>query len=94
MIMVVYRGPIVSGYLEAADVLHNDIAANIKPELSGWLRMKFLQLRLDHFQLGVICLIGNCTLMAAYLAIQVEYIFILLPFNIESAVAMSNYLIE
>ncbi|KAJ7953281.1 WAT1-related protein [Quillaja saponaria] len=68
--MVLYRGPTLIGYTEMDFVTQNEISARGQPEPSGWLIGSFLDLGLDHFHLGVLCLIGNCMCMAAFLAIQ------------------------
>ncbi|KAG6684254.1 hypothetical protein I3842_12G052900 [Carya illinoinensis] len=45
-------------------------SARGQPEPSGWFMSSFMELGIDHFHLGVLCLIGNCMCMAAFLAIQ------------------------
>ncbi|KHN28315.1 Conserved oligomeric Golgi complex subunit 6 [Glycine soja] len=46
------------------------MGAKGQPEPSGWLIGGLQNLWFDHFHLGVLCLIGNCICMAAFLAIQ------------------------
>ncbi|AES95421.1 putative EamA domain-containing protein [Medicago truncatula] len=70
VLMVLFRGPIVIGYSEIDHVARNEISARGQPEPSGWFVGGLLDLGLDHFHLGVLCLIGNCMCMAAFLAIQ------------------------
>ncbi|TKY58429.1 WAT1-related protein [Spatholobus suberectus] len=70
VLMVLYRGPALIGYSEMDFVSLNEISAKGQPEPSGWLIGGLLDLGLDHFHLGVLCLIGNCMCMAAFLAIQ------------------------
>lgn len=70
VLMVVFKGPAVVGYKESEMVMHNEISAKGQPEPVGWFVAKFLEFGFDHFHLGVLCLIGNCMCMAAYLAIQ------------------------
>ncbi|KAL8152434.1 hypothetical protein V2J09_010194 [Rumex salicifolius] len=67
--MAVYKGPIIVGNQELDFVLH-DISAKAQPEPAGWLVAKFLEYGLEHWHIGVLCLIGNCISMATYLAIQ------------------------
>lgn len=71
IIMVLYRGPVIIGYKEADIVAHNEISAKGQPEPVGWLMSNFQDFGLDSFHIGVLCLIGNCMCMAAFLAIQV-----------------------
>ncbi|KAK7360427.1 hypothetical protein VNO77_02420 [Canavalia gladiata] len=70
VLMVLYRGPALIGYSELDFVSHSEISAKGQPEPSGWLIGGLLDLGLDHFHLGVLCFIGNCMCMAAFLAIQ------------------------
>uniref|UniRef100_A0A0R0LHX4 WAT1-related protein n=1 Tax=Glycine max TaxID=3847 RepID=A0A0R0LHX4_SOYBN len=58
------------GYAEFNHVTQNEISAKGQPEPSGWLIGGLQNLWFDHFHLGVLCLIGNCICMAAFLAIQ------------------------
>uniref|UniRef100_A0A2P2KB55 WAT1-related protein n=1 Tax=Rhizophora mucronata TaxID=61149 RepID=A0A2P2KB55_RHIMU len=69
MLMVLYRGPAVFGYYEA-DFASNEISARGQPEPGGWFLSWFLDFGLESWHLGVLCLIGNCMCMAAFLAIQ------------------------
>jgi hypothetical protein len=80
ILMVLFRGPIVIGYSEIDHVARNEISARGQPEPSGWFVGGLLDLGFDHFHLGVLCLIGNCMCMAAFLAIQV-CIFLLYLLN-------------
>ncbi|KAH1224202.1 WAT1-related protein [Glycine max] len=68
--MVLYRGPALIGYAELGHVTQNEISARGQPEPSGWLIGGLQNLGFDNFHLGVLCLIGNCICMAAFLAIQ------------------------
>ncbi|KAK2990387.1 hypothetical protein RJ640_024586 [Escallonia rubra] len=70
ILMVMFRGPAVFGSMESEYALHSEISARGQPEPAGWLISTFLDFGLDHWHLGVLCLIGNCMCMAAYLAIQ------------------------
>ncbi|XP_016201321.1 WAT1-related protein At4g19185 [Arachis ipaensis] len=64
LLMVFYRGPVVIGNEEI--VMKN--ASQTEP--SGWLIDGLQHIGFDQFSLGVMCLIGNCMCMGAYLAIQ------------------------
>ncbi|KAK8496861.1 hypothetical protein V6N13_122670 [Hibiscus sabdariffa] len=68
-LMVLFRGPALIGQKDA-DFGHYDISARGQPEPSGWLVSIFLDFGLEYWHIGVLCLIGNCMCMAAFLAIQ------------------------
>ncbi|KAH7553357.1 hypothetical protein JRO89_XS12G0001800 [Xanthoceras sorbifolium] len=70
ILMVLFRGPALLGYINQDFVAHGEIIARGQPEPAGWLMSIFVELGLDHWHLGVLCLIGNCMCMAAFLAIQ------------------------
>ncbi|XP_050234956.1 WAT1-related protein At3g45870 isoform X2 [Mercurialis annua] len=69
ILMVLFRGPAFFGYSEE-DFATNEISAKGQPEPSGWFLSSLLNMGLDGWHLGVLCLIGNCMCMAAFLAIQ------------------------
>ena len=69
--MVFYRGKVLFGTMEQ-DSAAIEIIARGQPEPAGWLLSSLLEVGLDNFHIGVLCLIGNCICMAAYLAIQVH----------------------
>ncbi|GMJ12560.1 Usually multiple acids move in and out Transporters 2 [Hibiscus trionum] len=69
ILMVLFRGPALIGQKDA-DFAHYDISARGQPEPSGWLVSSFLEFGLEYWHIGVLCLIGNCMCMAAFLAIQ------------------------
>ncbi|XP_057965160.1 WAT1-related protein At4g19185-like isoform X3 [Malania oleifera] len=69
VLMVLFRGPALIGSKES-EFLANEISAKGQPEPAGWLMSSFLEFGLEHWHLGVLCLIGNCMCMATYLAIQ------------------------
>lgn len=71
ILMVLYRGPALIGYAVLDHAIPNEISARGQPEPSGWLIGGLQDLGFDNFHLGVLCLIGNCICMAAFLAIQV-----------------------
>ncbi|KAG4954114.1 hypothetical protein JHK87_039708 [Glycine soja] len=70
VLLVLYRGPVLIGYLETDFVSHSDISTKGQPEPSGWLISGVQDLGLDHFHLGVLCFIGNCMCMDAFVSIQ------------------------
>ncbi|CAL8098577.1 unnamed protein product [Prunus armeniaca] len=70
ILMVLFRGPVLIGYIEPDFAAQSEISARGQPEPAGWLMSSFLEFGLDHFHLGVLCLLGNCMCMAAFLAIQ------------------------
>ncbi|KAK8598858.1 hypothetical protein V6N13_076803 [Hibiscus sabdariffa] len=70
ILMVLFRGPALLGQPNADFAAQNDISARGQPEAAGWLMSSFLEFGLDHWHIGVLCLIGNCICMAAFLAIQ------------------------
>ncbi|KAK2373358.1 hypothetical protein P8452_46469 [Trifolium repens] len=70
ILMVLYRGPVLIGYAEIDHVARNEISVRGQPEPSGWFIGALQDLGFGHFHLGVLCLIGNCMCMAAFLAIQ------------------------
>lgn len=84
ILMVLFRGPAVVGYKESELGEQSEISARAQPEPSGWLISYFLEFGFDHWHLGVLCLIGNCMCMAAYLAIQVGiFTFYFLLVNVQ-----------
>ncbi|XWS49443.1 hypothetical protein CRYUN_Cryun12cG0004100 [Craigia yunnanensis] len=70
ILMVLFRGPALIGNKDADFTAQNDISARGQPEPAGWLLSSFLEFGLEHWHIGVLCLIGNCMCMAAFLAIQ------------------------
>jgi hypothetical protein len=75
--MALYRGPSLIGYTEPVIIPHNEIIVSGQPEPFGWLITGLLNLGLENLELGVMFLIGNCTCMAAFLAIQVSIFFVI-----------------
>ncbi|KAK4834116.1 hypothetical protein QYF36_017249 [Acer negundo] len=71
VLMVLFRGPALLGYTNQDFVAHTEIIARGQPEPAGLFMSSFMELGLDQWHLGVLCLIGNCMCMAAFLAIQV-----------------------
>ena len=66
VLMVLFRGPALFGETEAESLGHGETRHT---ETSGHFMSGFLN-GLGRWNLGVLCLIGNCTCMAAFLAIQ------------------------
>lgn len=75
--MALYRGPSLIGYTEPVIIPHNEIIVSGQPEPFGfgWLITGLLNLGSENFEFGVMFLIGNCTCLAAFLAIQVLIFF-------------------
>ncbi|THG11533.1 hypothetical protein TEA_016184 [Camellia sinensis var. sinensis] len=70
LLMVLFRGPSLIGYTESEFAANSEIIIKGQPEPAVWLMSSFLKFGLDQWHLGVLCLIGNCVCMAAYIAIQ------------------------
>ncbi|KAG7532607.1 EamA domain [Arabidopsis thaliana x Arabidopsis arenosa] len=68
--MALFRGPALFGGKDAVDSVRSVIIDRSQPEPNGWLVSSFLGLGFDLWHIGVICLIGNCMCMAAFLAVQ------------------------
>ncbi|KAL9293964.1 WAT1-related protein [Arabidopsis thaliana] len=66
VLMVLFRGPALFGETEAESLGHGE---SRHTETSGHFMFGFYN-GLGRWNLGVLCLIGNCTCMAAFLAIQ------------------------
>ncbi|XP_037495029.1 WAT1-related protein At4g19185 isoform X2 [Jatropha curcas] len=69
VLMVLFRGPTIFG-LSEADFAGSEISAKGQPEPAGWFLSSFINIGLESWHLGVLCLIGNCMCMAVFLAIQ------------------------
>ncbi|KAL6878261.1 hypothetical protein ACP4OV_012431 [Aristida adscensionis] len=65
ILMVLYRGPSLIGLLGT-----NASNVNVIPHPPQWFTTTMLQYGVETWYLGVLCLIGNCFLMGAYLVIQ------------------------
>ncbi|KAJ6798382.1 WAT1-related protein-like [Iris pallida] len=70
VLMVFCRGPALVGDDDFDLVAHSDISARAQPEPAGWLASGLIETGLEHWHIGVLCLIGNCLCMATYLAVQ------------------------
>lgn len=71
ILMVLFRGPALFGCGNEDFVGENEVRVRGQPEPVGWLLSNFIDIGLDQWHLGVLCLIGNCMCMAAFIAIQV-----------------------
>lgn len=71
ILMVLFRGPALLGRSEELLETPDGIRAVGEPVPVGWLLPYFFEFGLNHWHIGVLCLIGNCICMAAFLAIQV-----------------------
>ncbi|MFS8002757.1 putative EamA domain-containing protein [Helianthus anomalus] len=101
ILMVLFRGPSVLGYAHHVQTQHQETMA---PELPGLMFSSLASFGIDTWHLGVLCLIGNCICMAAFLAIQAPLLakypanlsvtaysyFFGTVFMVVTAVAMSN----
>ncbi|KAK6129658.1 hypothetical protein DH2020_036595 [Rehmannia glutinosa] len=70
ILMAMFRGPAVLGSKESDLAAQGEISAKGQPEPAAWLMSSLLDLGIDSWHLGVLCLIGDCICMAAYLAFQ------------------------
>ncbi|KAI3453903.1 hypothetical protein Pfo_010566 [Paulownia fortunei] len=70
ILMAMFRGPAVFGSKESDFAAYSEISVKGQPEPASSLMSSFLELGIDSWHLGVLCLIGNCMCMAAYLAFQ------------------------
>ncbi|KAG8382046.1 hypothetical protein BUALT_Bualt05G0035800 [Buddleja alternifolia] len=65
ILMAIFRGPAVIG-----SAPYNEISTKGQPERADWLMSSFLEFGIDHWHLGVLCLIGNSMCLATFIAIQ------------------------
>ncbi|XP_051129328.1 WAT1-related protein At5g45370-like [Andrographis paniculata] len=70
VLVAVFRGPVVIGNddTETTELYRVSVAG--QSENATWLASSFLEFSIDTWHLGVLCLIGNCLCMAAFLAVQ------------------------
>ncbi|XP_042022418.1 WAT1-related protein At4g19185-like [Salvia splendens] len=69
ILMAIFRGPAVFGPEELLTA-NAEPNAEVQSQPALWLISNFLGLGIETWHLGVLCLIGNCICMAAFLAIQ------------------------
>ncbi|KAG0477799.1 hypothetical protein HPP92_012518 [Vanilla planifolia] len=68
-VMLIYRGPALFG--NGSDLaFHGDMIVGNQAEHIAWWASGFLKLGLEKRHIGVLCLMGNCLCMAAFLALQ------------------------
>lgn len=65
ILMVLFRGPALLGYAD------HEVIASAGRGQQVWMFSSLSTLGIDNWHLGVLCLLGNCICMAAFLAIQV-----------------------
>ncbi|CAG7897950.1 unnamed protein product [Brassica rapa] len=68
--MVLFRGPALLGDKDTDSAVNHEINAKGRPEPTGLVVSVFIGLGFQLWHIGVLCLIGNCMCMAAFLAIQ------------------------
>ncbi|CAN6461129.1 unnamed protein product [Victoria cruziana] len=70
ILMASFRGPAVigSGFVDLAS--HSEMHALTQPEPIGWLSPRLMEMGLERWHIGILCLIGNCLCMSIYLALQ------------------------
>jgi len=67
ILMAMYRGPSLIGLTRS---MPNAWASTSYPAAPNWLASAMLEYGVETWQLGVLCLVGNCLLVAVYLVIQ------------------------
>ncbi|PWA74807.1 nodulin MtN21 /EamA-like transporter family protein [Artemisia annua] len=70
IILVLFKGPALLGYVDHVPMQHNEAVAGVQPEALGWMFTSFATIGIDSWHLGVLCLLGNCICFAAFLTIQ------------------------
>ncbi|XP_054775811.1 WAT1-related protein At4g19185-like isoform X2 [Prosopis cineraria] len=79
--MALCRGPALIGYKETDIIAESEVFAKGQLDSSGWSIGGLLGIGLDQFHIGLMCLIGNCICMAAFIAIQAP-VLVKYPANI------------
>lgn len=70
ILMVLFKGPALFGFIEMDFPSESEIIATAQPEPAGWLVYGLIKIGLETWHVGMLCLIGNCFCMAAFLALQ------------------------
>ncbi|KAK8952304.1 WAT1-related protein [Platanthera zijinensis] len=68
-VILIYKGPALFGN-SVHQTVPTDIIMGTRSEDVGWLGSGLLKFGLNNWQIGALCLIGNCLCMAAYLVLQ------------------------
>ncbi|CAH8352489.1 unnamed protein product [Eruca vesicaria subsp. sativa] len=71
--MVLFRGPALLGDKDADFTMNHEISGKCQSEPTKWLVTGFNNLGFGQWHIGVLCLIGNCMCMAAFLDIQLSH---------------------
>ncbi|XP_072968123.1 WAT1-related protein At4g19185-like [Typha angustifolia] len=70
ILMVFYRGPTLIGPAGLDLVGQNEMGLKTDPQMIGWFSSELVGFGLERWHIGILCLIGNCFLMATYLVLQ------------------------
>ncbi|GAB4834903.1 hypothetical protein Ancab_033170 [Ancistrocladus abbreviatus] len=70
VLMAVFRGPAVVGYKESGLASHIELSSTRQSEEVGLFVARFMEFGLTQWQLGILCLLGNCMCFATYLTLQ------------------------
>jgi hypothetical protein len=70
-VMALYRGPALIGVGISGGLQGLAIAGKPAPEPVGWLSNALVDMGIDLWHVGVLCLIGNSLCMAMYILYQV-----------------------
>ncbi|KAJ0967956.1 hypothetical protein J5N97_024873 [Dioscorea zingiberensis] len=89
VLMIFYRGPALIGHGGFEQVPQSGISTHIQPEPAQTFAFGLLGSELSRWHLGVLCLIGNCFFMAAYLVLQAP-VLVNYPFSL-SVTAFSYF---
>lgn len=70
ILMSTYKGPVIwgDGFLDMH--MQGAVFGQPSPEPVGWFIEVLLELGLDTWHIGIVCLVGNCFCMALYIAFQ------------------------
>ncbi|KAL2649787.1 hypothetical protein R1flu_017915 [Riccia fluitans] len=69
-VMCLYRGPILLGE-ETVPMTDDGKSVNDMVEAHGWFASKMLDFGFDIWQIGALCLVGNCFCMGVYTNLQI-----------------------
>ncbi|KAJ7523225.1 hypothetical protein O6H91_18G042300 [Diphasiastrum complanatum] len=70
VLMVMYRGPPVLGNGLSSFDIKGAVGGKPSPEPVGWFAAVLLEVGVDMWHIGILCLVGNCLCMATYIAFQ------------------------